>query len=137
MVTTSEHIYSVHFIYKRDFCAIFIAVGPFNIVDDGGYSEWSSWSQCSTTCGNGRHTRSRSCTNPPPSAGGKDCSELGPEKETGECNNGGCPGTLNLNKDNHNKGYDWMPLACANAGLDFEVRPVNLIYRMTKIVLAF
>lgn len=56
--------------------------------------------------GGGRHTRSRSCTNPPPSAGGKDCSELGPEKETGECNNQGCPGTFNLNKDNHNKGND-------------------------------
>ena len=85
---------------------IFNAVGPFNLVDDGGYSEWSSWSQCSATCGDGRHTRSRSCTNPPPSAGGKDCSELGPEKETGECNNQGCPGTFNLNKDNHNKGND-------------------------------
>ncbi|CAH3038827.1 unnamed protein product [Porites evermanni] len=59
--------------------------------NDGGYSEWSSWSQCSATCGGGRYTRSRSCTNPPPSAGGKDCSELGPEKETGECNNQGCP----------------------------------------------
>ena len=62
------------------------------IIDDGGYSEWSSWTQCSTTCGNGRRSRSRSCTNPPPSPGGKDCSQLGPEKETGECNSGGCPG---------------------------------------------
>ena len=62
------------------------------LVDDGGYSEWSSWSQCSKTCGDGRHSRSRSCTNPPPSPGGKDCSQLGPDTEYEDCSDGGCPG---------------------------------------------
>ncbi|KAL9955598.1 hypothetical protein ACROYT_G036941 [Oculina patagonica] len=59
--------------------------------NDGGYSDWSSWSQCSATCGDGRHSRSRSCTNPPPSPGGKDCSQLGPDTEFADCNDGGCP----------------------------------------------
>ncbi|XP_029202215.2 uncharacterized protein LOC114966489 [Acropora millepora] len=58
---------------------------------DGGYSKWSSWTVCSASCGGGRQERSRSCTSPPPSPGGKDCSQLGPEKETGECNTNGCP----------------------------------------------
>jgi len=35
---------------------------------DGG---WSEWSKCSTTCGTGVQTRT--CTNPEPSNGGKDC----------------------------------------------------------------
>ena len=68
----------------------------FFLTDDGGYSEWGAWSECSATCGDGRHTRTRSCTNPSPSPGGKDCSQLGPDTETGECNSGGCPGTSDL-----------------------------------------
>ena len=63
-----------------------------SVVDDGGYSAWSSWSLCSASCGGGRHSRSRSCTNPPPSPGGNNCSQLGPDTETGKCNINGCPG---------------------------------------------
>lgn len=64
------------------------------VLADGGYSNWSSWTICSASCGGGRHERSRSCTSPPPSPGGKDCSQLGPEKETAECNTNGCPGII-------------------------------------------
>ena len=63
-------------------------------LDDGGYSNWGAWSRCSETCGKGSHTRTRTCTSPPPSAGGKDCSSLGPDKETEECDAGGCPGMI-------------------------------------------
>ena len=34
---------------------------------DGGFSGWSDWSACSKTCGAGQMTRSRTCTEPPPS----------------------------------------------------------------------
>ncbi|KAL9951961.1 hypothetical protein ACROYT_G044722 [Oculina patagonica] len=57
---------------------------------DGGYTEWSE-SECSVTCGGGTQTLTRTCTNPPPSNGGKDCSELGPAEKTQECNTQECP----------------------------------------------
>ncbi|KAL9955604.1 hypothetical protein ACROYT_G036949 [Oculina patagonica] len=59
--------------------------------NNGGYSQWGDWTKCSVSCGTGQRSRSRTCTNPPPSSGGKDCSGLGPDKETGECDSGGCP----------------------------------------------
>jgi len=57
---------------------------------DGGYSDWSA-SKCSVTCGGGQQTLTRTCTNPPPSNGGKDCSGLGPATKTQECNTQECP----------------------------------------------
>ncbi|CAB0012983.1 unnamed protein product [Nesidiocoris tenuis] len=43
-------------------------------VRDGGWTSWSSWSECTAKCGGGFHTRTRSCTNPPPQVpGGLDC----------------------------------------------------------------
>ena len=40
-------------------------------------------------------TFTRTCTNPPPSNGGKDCSELGPAKKTVSCNEKECKSKLN------------------------------------------
>ncbi|CAH3133298.1 unnamed protein product [Pocillopora meandrina] len=57
---------------------------------DGGYTEWSE-SECSVTCGEGIKTRTRTCTNPPASNGGKDCSELGPAEDTVPCIQEKCP----------------------------------------------
>ena len=37
---------------------------------NGGYTDWSAWSTCSKTCGDGFMQRSRKCTNPPPKYGG-------------------------------------------------------------------
>ncbi|XP_062505321.1 A disintegrin and metalloproteinase with thrombospondin motifs adt-1-like isoform X3 [Corticium candelabrum] len=44
---------------------------------DGGWSEWNLWSKCSKSCGTGGKFRSRSCTNPSPSHGGKVCEGSG------------------------------------------------------------
>lgn len=57
---------------------------------NGGYSEWSSWSQCSSSCGVGHRSRSRTCTNPHPGPGGNDCS--GSNTNTEQCNIADCPG---------------------------------------------
>ncbi|CAH3019170.1 unnamed protein product [Porites evermanni] len=58
---------------------------------DGGYSEWSSYSECTVTCGGGTHERTRECTNPAPANGGRGCEGLGPDKETEECQTEACP----------------------------------------------
>ena len=52
---------------------------------NGAYSAWSQWSACSKTCGKGTRTRERSCSNPVPRNGGRDCSELGPRSQSQEC----------------------------------------------------
>ena len=42
---------------------------------DGGLSGWSAWTACSQSCGDTAiQSRERTCTNPPPSGGGKNCS---------------------------------------------------------------
>jgi len=57
---------------------------------DGNYTMWSTWSSCSRTCGGGVKSRNRTCTDPAPSMGGKDCSELGPDVQTKECGTAPC-----------------------------------------------
>ena len=62
-----------------------------NVKKDGGYSKWSEWTECTKTCGGGVKSRERTCTNPVPENGGKDCSKLGEPEETVECNTQACP----------------------------------------------
>ncbi|XP_065057183.1 coadhesin-like [Rhopilema esculentum] len=57
---------------------------------DGGYSEWTKWTECTKTCGGGVRVRTRSCNNPSPSSGGKDCTSLGESEELEVCNNQAC-----------------------------------------------
>ena len=44
----------------------------FNTVD-GKWGDWSMWSGCSVTCGSGQKSSTRSCDNPAPAYGGKEC----------------------------------------------------------------
>lgn len=39
----------------------------------GGWTPWTLWSPCSTTCGIGFQVRQRSCSNPTPRHGGRVC----------------------------------------------------------------
>lgn len=57
---------------------------------NGGYTAWTQWSSCSKSCGNGVLKRTRSCTNPRPANGGRDCSALGKATETKTCNLRSC-----------------------------------------------
>ncbi|XP_052241658.1 thrombospondin-1-like isoform X2 [Dreissena polymorpha] len=46
-------------------------LGPCPV--DGNWTDWSSWSTCSITCGSGTHFRIRTCTNPLPAHNGTEC----------------------------------------------------------------
>ncbi|XP_036410900.1 SCO-spondin [Megalops cyprinoides] len=55
---------------------------------DGQWSEWAEWSQCDALCSGGVRTRNRTCSNPPPKNGGRDCE--GMTLQTQGCNTQPC-----------------------------------------------
>ena len=77
---------------------------------DGGWTQWSSWSNCSKTCGVGSRTRTRTCTNPAPKRGGADC--VGPNNSTKICNTTiACPG----------KEKDYVRITILIVGFDLKI----------------
>uniref|UniRef100_A0A672QBC2 Semaphorin-2A n=1 Tax=Sinocyclocheilus grahami TaxID=75366 RepID=A0A672QBC2_SINGR len=55
-----------------------------NCSRNGGWTPWSSWAECSTSCGIGFEVRQRSCNNPAPRHGGRVC--VGQAREERLCN---------------------------------------------------
>ncbi|XP_060579332.1 thrombospondin-2-like [Ruditapes philippinarum] len=66
----------------RNFCNLCSLV-------DGKWADWSHWSECDVTCGNGKHTRVRTCTNPAPSNQGLECN--GKKTDDKPCARPSCP----------------------------------------------
>ena len=62
----------------------------FLLTVDGNWTQWSHWSACSLSCGGGTRSRTRTCTDPPPSNNGKTCAGEGSEQQG--CNTQSCPG---------------------------------------------
>ena len=56
---------------------------------DCKYSSWGEWAKCSKSCGDGSQERTRTIVTASQN-GGKACD--GSNKDTRNCNNGGCPG---------------------------------------------
>lgn len=60
------------------------------VLVSGAWSCWSSWSQCSSSCGGGHHQRTRTCNSPAPANGGDIC--IGLHTEEALCNTHVCEG---------------------------------------------
>uniref|UniRef100_A0AAQ5ZXN7 Adhesion G protein-coupled receptor B3 n=1 Tax=Amphiprion ocellaris TaxID=80972 RepID=A0AAQ5ZXN7_AMPOC len=58
-----------------------LTLSPFSHTGESGAEEWSQWSSCSVTCGQGSQVRTRTCVSPY----GTHCS--GPLRESRVCNN--------------------------------------------------
>ena len=50
---------------------------------DGQWGNWSKWSYCNVTCGQGHKSRTRECNNPAPENGGFNC--IGDNVEVTKC----------------------------------------------------
>jgi len=55
---------------------------------NGGWASWSSYGECSRTCGGGIMTSERECSNPPPANGGRFC--IGDKTRVASCNYQDC-----------------------------------------------
>lgn len=94
--TTQSALVSTHtwFQYRPGLQVNYIfSVSVFVVA--GGWTAWSEWSQCSTSCGGGLISRRRECLNPAPQNGGKPCA--GEATDYKACNKQPCPvGKSNL-----------------------------------------
>ena len=88
----SMNILKRNFGFQMFYCILNDHYFPVN----GGYSEWGNYSQCSTSCGDGKKQRQRTCTNPAPQFKGKDCSRLGDPVQLETCNIQPCPSKLHM-----------------------------------------
>jgi hypothetical protein len=69
-------------------CHCRIVIKCLSVLVNGGWIPYSAWSKCTKTCGGGTQTRTRTCTNPAPANGGKDC--VGSASKTKACNEEAC-----------------------------------------------
>ena len=80
----------------------------FIILVDGGWTEWSDWEACNKKCGEGggAQTRLRSCSDPPPLNGGRDCD--GDYFDVQACNNFPCKYSVGKNNEINNEGENFI-----------------------------
>ena len=82
----SESLILFAYIYSAS--TVFYTVQHIILVD-GNWTEWSTWTECSTSCGGGIMSRNRTCSDPEPQFNGLDCS--GNNTEKASCNENHCP----------------------------------------------
>lgn len=87
-------VFRFHWSIQKIMCELIQKLCIYTV--DGGYGPWSSFGECSVTCGNGVQKRERSCDSPAPMFGGLSCDklELGSSDETKECKKDMCPGEI-------------------------------------------
>lgn len=69
-------------------------MSPVLLKGNGGWSEWTSWIECTKSCGGGVRSRWRECDNPATEGDGDFCEGL--KTELVACNVEHCPGTCYL-----------------------------------------
>ena len=83
-------IFIINQINKSKFLSFFPDKNNHSV--DGEWGEWSTFTKCTKTCGDGVMKRTRKCDSPSPSDGGRTCS--GSSQSTEKCNSKKCPGIL-------------------------------------------
>ncbi|XP_064643491.1 semaphorin-5A-like isoform X2 [Lineus longissimus] len=73
---------------NETWCNVPLCPAPKPPPVDGGWSKWTPWTDCSERCDGGIQIRNRTCNNPPPFGGGKQC--YGDSLEYKECNKDMC-----------------------------------------------
>lgn len=100
-------------------------------VMNGGWSEWSTWSSCSKTCGPSHRFRRRSCNNPAPKHNGSECD--GENVEFDDCKLPPCIDRLkkSFNGEDDNDLEDWSNESREKYGeaAEFEIKDSNGITR--------
>ncbi|KAM9735689.1 LOW QUALITY PROTEIN: A disintegrin and metalloproteinase with thrombospondin motifs 6 [Menidia menidia] len=84
-----------------------VAFGTWPQSVDGGWGPWSSWGECSRTCGGGVSSSMRHCDSPAPSGRGKYC--LGERKRYRSCNTDACPAGSRDFREKQCADFDSMP----------------------------
>ena len=71
------------------YCIVLYCILPYcTFLVNGRWATWTAYGPCSVTCGDGVHTRTRTCTDPAPATGGADCA--GNPSENRDCNDQEC-----------------------------------------------
>ena len=81
---------------------------------NGGWTDFDGWSECSEDCGTGTQNRTRSCTNPTPEHGGRECE--GDSSENQDCNTLECP------VDGGWSAFEEWPGCCTECGTETQTR---------------
>ncbi|XP_048087726.1 A disintegrin and metalloproteinase with thrombospondin motifs 2-like isoform X2 [Alosa alosa] len=95
-----------------------VMLSPDLIRQDGQWSSWSPWGQCSRSCGGGVRFRTRHCNNPHPANGGRMCEGLTYQFEL--CSREECEGPYQdfrekqclmwaYTLDDQNAKHHWLP----------------------------
>ncbi|KAL3315722.1 hypothetical protein Ciccas_005642 [Cichlidogyrus casuarinus] len=97
---------------------------------NGEWSNWSSWSACSKSCGAGLKSRTRTCTEPSPSNGGRMCS--GADRQVEKCiERQASAGEICPDLIDNGSGFSWSSWKawsphcqkdCSRPGTGFRVR---------------
>ncbi|KAK2704260.1 A disintegrin and metalloproteinase with thrombospondin motifs 12-like isoform X2 [Artemia franciscana] len=112
---------------------------------DGGWGDWSTWSDCSRTCGGGVSYMERHCDNPKPDHGGRFC--IGDRRKYRLCNTEACANaTASFRAEQcrafnsipyENNFYRWEPVYIQGSPCQLHCKPENtsFIVSLAEVVI--